>query len=383
MASIERRVRGGKVHWYVRYRDPRGRQRVKVFDRKADAQREALAVESSKLAGTFIDPRRAAIAFEAWVPQWLASQGHLKESTRDRYAGIVRHRILPRWSPVKLNEISHADIQRWISELAAEASPSAARKAHRVLSLILSFAVRDERLTRNPADNIGLPRERPRERRFLSHEQVQSLASGAGDYGVVVLFLAYTGTRFGEMAALRAGRIDRTSRRILIAESVTSVQGRLVWGTPKGHAHRTVSAPAFIFELLEERLARLDRDALVFTAPGGGPLRASNFRRDVFTPAARAVGLAGLVPHELRHTAASLAIASGADVKVVQQMLGHRSATMTLDLYGHLFEDRLTDVADRLDAAARAVSEFGTGPRGGVPRISRGPVERRADGLQR
>jgi integrase len=64
------------------------------------------------------------------------------------------------------------------------------------------------------------------------------------------------------------------------------------------------------------------------------------------------VGLAGLHPHALRHTAASLAIASGADVKVVQQMLGHKSATMTLDLYGHLFGDRLDEVADALDAAA-------------------------------
>ncbi|HVD89576.1 MAG TPA: hypothetical protein VNB91_11840, partial [Jatrophihabitantaceae bacterium] len=48
------------------------------------------------------------------------------------------------------------------------------------------------------------------------------------------------------------------------------------------------------------------------------------------------------------------AIASGADVKVVQQMLGHKSATMTLDLYGHLFGDRLDEVADALDVAARA-----------------------------
>ena len=58
-----------------------------------------------------------------------------------------------------------------------------------------------------------------------------------------------------------------------------------------------------------------------------------------------------LHPHELRHTAASLAIASGADVKVVQQMLGHKSATMTLDLYGHLFGDRLDVVADAMDNA--------------------------------
>jgi integrase len=95
----------------------------------------------------------------------------------------------------------------------------------------------------------------------------------------------------------------------------------------------------------------------VFTTPQGDVLRASNFRRDVFTPAARQVGLDGLVPHTLRHTAASLAIAASADVKVVQQMLGHKSATMTLDLYGHLFDDRLDEVAGALDAAARATRQ--------------------------
>lgn len=74
--------------------------------------------------------------------------------------------------------------------------------------------------------------------------------------------------------------------------------------------------------------------------------------RDVFTPATIEIGLVGLVLHGLRHTAASLSIAAGADVKVIQRMLGHKSATMTLDLYGHLFSDRLHEVADALDRAA-------------------------------
>lgn len=82
-------------------------------------------------------------------------------------------------------------------------------------------------------------------------------------------------------------------------------------------------------------------------------LRAQTVQRAALTEAARMVGLEGLHPHELRHTAASLAIASRADVKVVQQMLGHKSATMTLDLYGHLFGDRLDEVGEALDAAAR------------------------------
>ena len=73
--------------------------------------------------------------------------------------------------------------------------------------------------------------------------------------------------------------------------------------------------------------------------------------RMVWDPAVRAAGLQGLTPHALRHTAASLAIASGANVKVVQTMLGHQSATMTLDLYGHLMDDQLDEVADAMDAA--------------------------------
>ena len=95
----------------------------------------------------------------------------------------------------------------------------------------------------------------------------------------------------------------------------------------------------------------MDPSDLVFTGVrGGGPLRSRVFRAG-FDVAAEEIGVRGLHPHELRHTAASLAIASGADVKVVQQMLGHSSAAMTMDVYGHLFHDRLDEVADALDNA--------------------------------
>jgi len=83
-----------------------------------------------------------------------------------------------------------------------------------------------------------------------------------------------------------------------------------------------------------------------------------NFRRRCFDRAATQVGLQGLVPHELRHTAASLAIASGATVKSVQRMHGHASATLTLDRYGHLFADELDAVADRLDHALRQTGVY-------------------------
>ena len=83
----------------------------------------------------------------------------------------------------------------------------------------------------------------------------------------------------------------------------------------------------------------------------GRPLRNLNFRRDVFDQAAEDAGLAGLTPHELRHTAASLAVSAGVKVKAVQKMLGHASAAMTLDVYAGLFDDDLDAVAERLDTA--------------------------------
>ena len=79
--------------------------------------------------------------------------------------------------------------------------------------------------------------------------------------------------------------------------------------------------------------------------------------RWVFDPAAKAVGIDGLTPHELRHTCASLAIAAGANVKVLQTLLGHKTATLTLDRYGHLFPDDLGRIADAFDAAAETTAD--------------------------
>ncbi|WP_342716080.1 site-specific integrase [Geodermatophilus amargosae] len=109
-------------------------------------------------------------------------------------------------------------------------------------------------------------------------------------------------------------------------------------------------------EELHRHLEGRGPDDLLFTGlRGGGVLRNRIFRRAGFDRAAAAVGLEGLVPHELRHTAASLAVSSGANVKAVQRMLGHASAALTLDTYADLFDDDLDAVADRLDDAAQLV----------------------------
>ena len=124
-----------------------------------------------------------------------------------------------------------------------------------------------------------------------------------------------------------------------------------MFGTPKTHEERTVVVPDFVVERLS--LGGKSDDELVFTAPRGGVLRSSNFRNKIWSPAVEASGLAPLIIHDLRDTAASLAISAGASIKAVQRMLGHASAAMTLDVYGGLFTEDLEELADRLQQKYR------------------------------
>ena len=353
MASVEKRVRNGRTRWYARFRTPDGTQQTKTFARKVDADRFLVDVESSKQRGAFVDARRASLTVDQWADDWLAAQADLAPTTRNRYQGIISKHVRPRWGRVRLADVTHAEVQRWLTRL--DLAPASVRKVHRVLSMVLAYAVKDGRLAVNPAAGVSLPRVREAEKRFLSHPQVHELADACGDdYRLMVLFLAYTGLRWGEMAALTVGRVDFLRRRALVAESVTPVEGVMTFGPTKGHERREVPIPRFLIDDLARHVEGKSADDLVFAGQRGAVMRSGTFRRGALIEAARAIGIPGFHPHELRHTAASLAIASGADVKVVQQMLGHKSATMTLDQYGHLFGDRLDIVADAMDAARTA-----------------------------
>jgi integrase len=215
----------------------------------------------------------------------------------------------------------------------------------------MAYAVKDGRLGTNPAAGVSLPRVGESEKLFLTYRQVEDLADRCGEYRLVVLFLAYTGLRWGEMAALRVRRLDFLRRRATVAESVTPVKGVMTFGPTKGHERREVPIPRHLIDELSVVVAGKGPDDLVFTGQRGAPMRSQTFQRAALTAAAAEAGVGGFTPHMLRHTAASLAIASGADVKVIQTMLGHKSATLTLDLYGHLFPDRLDVVADAMEAA--------------------------------
>lgn len=365
---VQRRQKG--TGWRVQYRTADGDQRSATFDLKRDAERFLSERDAQIRTGTYIDPHRTRTNVREWTEQWLASLGHVKATTLERYTSVAYKHVLPRWGDHNLDKLSHLAVSTWLTELHAGGQSAASiQKIHRVLSLILDSAVREGRLPRNVAQGIQLPRVARKEHPYLTHAQVDDLAHECGfpstvskhrppaereneTNRLVVLFLAYTGVRWGEMAALTVRNLNLETRRATIATSVTPVQGKgLVWSTPKSGKRRDVPIPRFLAEDLRRHIASKHPDEIVFTGVrGGAVMRVATFRRP-FDAAAEAIGVPGLRIHDLRHTAASLAIASGAEVKVVQQMLGHTSATMTLDLYGHLYPDRLNEVSDAMEAA--------------------------------
>lgn len=180
MASIEKRSRDGRTAWRAHYRTPAGAQRNKTFSRKIDAERFLAGVEHSKATGGYVDPALAKVTVGDWTDGWLAGQAHVKPSTFARYQGIVRKHIHPRWGAVKLANVSHADVQTWVTALSRQYSPATVQKVHNVLSLVLEMAVKDGRLSRNVAQGVNLPRVAKQEHLYLTHEQVEVSRTSAG-----------------------------------------------------------------------------------------------------------------------------------------------------------------------------------------------------------
>jgi integrase len=367
--AIEKHTTAHGPRYKVRLRKPDGTAYGKTFRLLKDAQAWERAQLDTRDRGVWIDPAAGKLTIGAWAQTWRAGRSHLKPHSLANIDGVLNSRILPRWGAVALKDVRRSDIESWLSEIRAEGrSASLVRQCFFAMKAMLDAAVADGRIAKNPAAGVKLPPIRKADKRYLSPQQVAALADACGECATLVNLLAFTGLRWAEVAGLRVRHVDLLRGRLKVVEQLVDVRGTLVAGTPKSHAQRSVVVPRFLRDALAEQCAHKALDDLVFTSPEGGPLRAGNFRRRIFDRAAASVGLDGLTPHELRHTAASLMIASGATVKAVQAALGHASATLTLDTYADLFPDELDAVADRLDAVARAVEST---PRADVVELGR------------
>jgi integrase len=356
---------GRGLRWRARYVDDTGRQVAKSFGRKADAQNWLDNNITPALAtGTYVAPEAGKVTVGVMYESWSRAQAHISAKTAATRRSAWGSRVEPVWGSVPVADVRTSEIRAWTAKMIADgAGVPVVENAFGLLRQVLGAAVEDSRLPRNPCEGVKLPKRQHADRGYLTHAQVAALAGVVERNPEVVRLIAYSGLRWGQMAALRVQDFDMLRRRVNVSRSVTEASGSgLVWSTPKSWERRSVPFPAALADELAALMIGKGRDDLVFTDLRGGVLRNSNWRARVFTPAVGACQKAdetfpSITPHDLRHTAASLAISAGANVKAVQRMLGHAKASMTLDVYADLFDDDLDAVAVNLDAAITAAAK--------------------------
>ena len=352
------RKQNGSRRYQVRYVGPDGRERAKTFGRKTDADRFAASVETDKARGEWIDPRLGKTTVGEWAEGWLGRLAHVQPKTRVGYESLLKTCVLPAFGATPLARVEQPAVAGWVAEMRARGlSASRIRQAYRVLSSLMAAAVQGGYIARTPCTGIRLPRAARRDATLLTAAEVDRLAAAAGEYGTLIYLLAYGGLRWGEVAALRRRRCDLLRRRVEVAEAASDVNGRLLYGPTKTFERRWVRLPDFLLERLARHLegVRPDPEELVFRGQRGAPLRYQSFRRAVWERAVAEAELpAGLTPHCLRHTCASLLVAGGADPVAVQRHLGHRDVTTTMNVYAGLFPNRLDEIAVALDGLYRA-----------------------------
>jgi integrase len=354
-SPLHGKVKRWRVRWVIE-----GKEKTRVFDRKPDAQKHLNKV-LLEIASGATTPKGS---FSEAAELWFATKTHRKPKTIAGYRSLLDTVILPHWETSELGDINYENYTAWLGSLSTPESGrknglSASRitQAHQLVGAVLAYAVKTGRLTKNVALEIkrseDLPRPTERARRYLSHEELINLANNTQGFEALTLILGYCGLRFGEATALR--RKDVHTAELVIRSSATYItkQG-IVETSTKTHKVRHVPIPAPVWKRLKPQLPE-DPEALIFPSRKGGHLPLGEYRW-AFDNACQKVGITGLVPHGLRHTAASLAISAGANVKVVQRLLGHASAAMTLDRYGHLFDDDLAEVAKTLSSAIESAA---------------------------
>ena len=362
MTTISSYTTQSGVRYRVRYRKPDGSQTDKRgFKRKRDAEQWAAEhVTTAKAQGKFIDPQDAKITVGEMAEAWLAKKRlSVKPSYIVDLEGAWRKWVEPSWAAVSVSDVTRKDVQTWVAGISGKGlSASVVLRAHGVLAGILDDAVKDRRIHDNPARGVELPRKTRRKHPYLAARQLFEVAENSGWRRDIVLTLGLCGMRWGELVPLRVRDIDLEKHRIYIGVSAPMVNGKPTPGDTKTHESRSIMYPSILDDAMHSRCDGRSPDDLVFEAPnrpgemireyGGASSREDGWLR----VALKRAGVAErLTIHDLRHTAASLMVRSGANVKAVQRQLGHASAAMTLDVYADLFDDDL-------DALSEAMSDL-------------------------
>lgn len=379
---------GSELRWAVRWRDPEGKQRKKLFKRKPDAQRYAGELKSSMDDGSYINPATQRTTFRAVAEKWQQASGvQHRPATVANVERALKIHILPTFGDREIGAVRKPDVQAWVTDRAAVLQPSTLEVVYGTLRAVFAWAV-GEYITASPcdsrgrADRVRLPKKAPKEVVPLSTAQVSALLDAAPPrYRAAILLAAASGLRQGELFGLEPGHIR--DGEIDVRQQVSVIDGKGVHIAPvkSSSSRRVVPVPRAVTDAVRAHLAafpvrsqvltdttsgspRERRVRLLFATETGEPVQRSPWARVWRKMVTEANAPAGTTLHTLRHTYASLLIKHGESVKVVQKRLGHSSAAVTLDTYSHLWPD--SDSTTRL-AVEQGLGELLQGTSEGTP----------------
>jgi len=363
--SIKKMANG---KYQVRFRDESKRQRAKSFTRKKDAEAFEAKVKTEVSNGIWLDPVTAHENLEdIWIDFYELKKGK-KRNTLIDYENIWRNHLAPRWGKVSVFRIDQIEFDKWV--IAKRLSPQRIGKIHLIMSMLLDHAVKRKNLKHNPLkDALGrrskanLPKPSIEiATNFLTLGQLMKVAENAGFYRDVVLVLGLCGLRWGELVGLQVKDLNVSAGTLTIRRSLVEINGKLEVSTTKSHRWRIVHLPEILQIACHRWVFDKNQDDPLFHTVEGTFLRNTNFTRRVFIPALLKSEVKKIRIHDLRHSAASIAISAGATPNMVKEMLGHSDVQLTMRVYAHIFEADREKVAENVNRAVNEVHEMCVDP---------------------
>lgn len=332
MASIGPKRDDGTYR--ARYRDDSGKEHARHFRRKVDAQKWLDEQTASVVRGEHVDRKTARTTVAEWCATWR--EGYLgNRASTIRQADTHLVRVMAEFGPMRLGDVRPSHVKAWTARLTAEGlAPSYVYALYRRLAQVFADAVHDGIVPRSPCSRRTAPPMGEQRAYVATTQQVWALYDAFPErQRVAVLLAAMVGLRNAELGGLRVADVDFL--RGVITPAVQYGGEPLKTASSKW----SVPIPRELVDELAAQVARWPAETLL-TDTNGNPLAPWTLDRTLRRVRPSIDGLPDEFRlHDLRHYFASLLIASGADVKVVQRRLRHASAKTSLDTYGHLWPD--------------------------------------------
>lgn len=363
-------VSKGKDKWLVRVFRGRDADGKKIYHsklisgNKTVAQKYLTAKQREHDIGGFVESSRQTL--DEYLDRWLELiKPRVTEQTHASYERLLKIHIRPKLGRGRLTSIKVDDVQRVLGTMQErDLSPRTVRYAHAVLSMAFRKAIELDLRVKNPCDFVELPRQIKKETLAMSPDQAAAFLKAAANdrLGIVLEFGLITGMRPEEYLGLYWSDIDLSRGTATVQRALVWLKGGCRFGEPKTRgSRRSIPLPRTLIDRLKaHRREQLEHKMklgaayssmdLVFATEIGTPIHYRNLSQRHYTKILSAAGLGdeGFVLYSLRHSCATLLLASGENPKVVAERLGHASVKMTLDTYSHVLPDMQKSASDRL-----------------------------------